>query len=72
MPEAYRTHIHVASDGTLTLANLPFSPGEAVEVIVLAEERRTPEERRYPLRGKPLVFLDPTAPVADSDWETLQ
>ncbi|HYW09116.1 MAG TPA: hypothetical protein VE913_19305 [Longimicrobium sp.] len=66
MPEAYRTHIRVSSDGTLTLANLPFSPGEAVEVIVLAQESQTPEEPRYTLRGKPLVYVDPTAPVADS------
>lgn len=72
MPEAYRTHIHVSPDGTLTLANLPFSPGEAVEVIVLAQERQVREERSYPLRGKPLVYVDPTAPVAASDWEPLQ
>jgi hypothetical protein len=69
MPEAYRTHIHVSSGRTLALANLPFSPGEAVEVIVLAQQRQTPEERRYPLRGKPLVYVDPTAPVADFDLE---
>ncbi|HEX8433331.1 MAG TPA: hypothetical protein VF625_18725 [Longimicrobium sp.] len=65
MPEAYRTHIHVSPDGTLTLDNLPFSPGEEVEVIVLAQERQVRAERRYSLRGQPLVYLDPTAPLAE-------
>ncbi len=72
MPQAYRIHSQVSPDGTLTLENLPFQPGEKVEVIVLAEERRVREERRYPLRGKPLVYEDPTAPVGESDWHALQ
>lgn len=72
MPQAYRIHGQVSSDGTLTLENLPFEPGEEVEVIVLAEERRAREERRYPLRGKPLTYPDPTAPIAESDWQALQ
>ncbi len=72
MPQAYRVHGQVSSDGTLKLENLPFQPGEEVEVIVLAEERRVREERRYPLRGKPLTYEDPTGPVAESDWQALQ
>ena len=72
MPQAYRVHSQVSPDGTLTLDNLPFQPGEEVEVIVLAEERRARAERQYPLRGKPLTYENPTAPVADSDWQSLQ
>lgn len=72
MPQAYRVHSQVSPDGSLKLENLPFQPGEEVEVIVLAEERRAREERHYPLRGKPLVYEDPTAPVADSDWQALR
>ena len=69
MSQAYRIHSQVSSDGSLRLENLPFQPGEEVEVIVLAEERRARTERRYPLRGKPLTYEDPTAPVAESDWQ---
>jgi hypothetical protein len=72
MRNPYRVHGQVSPDGSLTLEHLPFQAGESVEVIVLADERRTREERRYPLRGKPVTLLDPTEPVAEGDWETLQ
>lgn len=72
MPQAYRIRSQVSSDGTLKLENLPFRPGEDVEVIVLAEERRSRTERLYPLRGKPLTYEGPTAPVAESDWQALK
>lgn len=71
MSQAYRVHRQIQADGTLKLKNLPFRPGEEVEVIVRAEERQILDSRRYPLRGKPLVYNDPTEPVGESDWETL-
>jgi hypothetical protein len=69
--EAYRIRSHVEKDGTLTLSGLPFREGEEVEVIVLAEVRRAREERQYPLRGKPLHYEEPFAPVAEGDWQAL-
>lgn len=27
---------------------------------------------RYPLRGTPVDYKDPTEPVAESEWETLE
>ena len=69
MQQAFRAHGHIADDGTLKLENLPFAPGEEVEVIVLAEAHDARRERSYPLRGAPLVYEDPTGPVGDSDWE---
>ena len=69
MQQAFRAHGHIAEDGTLRLENLPFEPGEEVEVIVLAEARSAGQGRRYPLRGAPLVYDDPTGPVGDPDWE---
>jgi hypothetical protein len=71
MAQPYRIHRLVEADGTLKLENLPFQPGEEVEVIVLAEQRRTRAEHRYPLRGTPLMYNDPTGPVAESDWQAL-
>lgn len=36
---------------------------------------RSPEEveraARYPLRGTPVDYRDPTEPVADAEWEAL-
>lgn len=69
MQQAFRAHGHIAEDGTLKLENLPFEPGEEVEVIVLGEGRNAHQERRYPLRGAPLVYVDPTGPVGDADWQ---
>ncbi|MET0395778.1 MAG: hypothetical protein ABW277_03030 [Longimicrobiaceae bacterium] len=69
MQQAFRAHGHISQDGTLKLENLPFEPGEEVEVIVLAEARTASREGGYPLRGAPLVYEDPTGPVGDSDWE---
>lgn len=69
MQRTFRAHGHIAEDGSLKLENLPFAPGDEVEVIVLAEARDVPRERCYPLRGAPLIYEDPMGPVGDSDWE---
>lgn len=50
----------------MKVESLPFQAGAEVEIIVLADERRAREERRYPLRGKPVTFLDPAAPVEET------
>jgi hypothetical protein len=40
----------------------------------LLHEKRTPPAtgELYPLRGKPILFEDPTEPVALEDWEVLK
>jgi hypothetical protein len=70
--QAYRIETTVKEDGSLTLEEVPFRAGEEVEVIVLARGRSLPQGDRYPLRGKPLQYDDPTEPVAESDWDALQ
>lgn len=70
--QAYRVRSHVGEDGSLTVENLPFPAGEAVEVIVLAEARKRKEQQRYPLRGTIIQYIDPTRPVAEDDWEALR
>jgi hypothetical protein len=70
--EAYRVRSQVADDGSLTVENIPFAAGQEVEVIVLAEARKAKEQRRYPLRGTALVYIDPLKPVAEDDWEALK
>lgn len=72
MTQAYRVQSRVSPDGTLKLENVPFLPGDTVEVIVLAEERVVREQRRYPLRGKPLTYLDPTEGISTAEWDAVQ
>ena len=72
MAQAYRVQSQVSPDGTLKLENVPFQPGETVEVIVLAEERVVREQRRYPLRGKPLKYREPMEGISTSEWDALQ
>ena len=68
MSQAYRVRSLVSPEGTLRLENLPFQPGEEVEVIVLGEESTARLEAQYPLRGALVTYHDPTAPVAESEW----
>jgi len=46
---------------------LPPRPA-SVQAPVLKAETAT----RYPLRGTPVYYEDPTEPVAESEWETLE
>jgi hypothetical protein len=66
---AHRLEATLEQDGELTLNDLPFQAGDAVEVIILARAAESNGQKRYPLRGQPVRFNDPTAPVADDDWE---
>ena len=70
--QAYRVETTVAQDGTLTLSNLPLRAGEAIEVIILVQPSAMRGHQRYPLRGMPVRYIDPTEPVAQADWEAVQ
>jgi len=70
--QAYKVRSHVGEDGSVTVENLPFPAGEAVEVIVLSDARKLREQQRYPLRGTVIQYIDPTSPVAEDDWEALR
>jgi hypothetical protein len=70
--QAYRIETRVEKDGSLTLQGMPFQAGDEVEVIVLARARSLQHGDRYPLRGQPIRYEDPTEPVAESDWEILR
>ena len=70
--QAYCIHTVVTQPGCMALRNLPFRQGEEVEVIIV---RRVPQSSSArndaPLRGMVRAYHDPTAPVAESDWEAL-
>lgn len=70
---AYRVEKKVSQHGKVQLEALPFEDGEVVEIIVLARDRKDPEETvRSSLKGSVLEYVDPTEPVAQDDWSALQ
>jgi len=38
----------------------------------LSQQTLDKNQNRYPLRGRPFTYIDPTEPVAVDDWEALQ
>lgn len=69
--QAHRVETTLTQNGTLTLEGLPFRAGDAVEVIVQTNLSPVPSQNRYPLRGTPIHYPNPTDPVAEQDWEAL-
>jgi hypothetical protein len=59
-------------NGVLQLDALPFQEGDLVEVIVLGRNRKVSKSTSSTLRGKVIMYIDPTEPVAQDDWELLQ
>ncbi len=68
--QAYRVNTTIQEDGTLKVSNLPLQSGELVEVIILVQPSPARPQEPYPLRGTPITYIDPTEPVAETDWET--
>lgn len=67
-----RLHTTLTEDSTLVLQGLPFKAGETVEVVIRQEAAVQQDEGRYPLRGLPIDYVDPTEAVAQADWEAAQ
>ena len=70
--QAYRVETTLTQDGTLTVNNLPLRAGETVEIIILVQPSVGVGPSRYPLRGMPMQYCEPTEPVAQADWEAAQ
>ncbi len=77
---AYKVETILSEDGALTLKDLPFHVGDAVEVIILERSPNQmekaegqPEPNLYPLRDTVLFYEDPFEPaVPVEDWEVLR
>lgn len=71
--QAYCIHTVVTQSGAMTLKNLPFRPGEDVEVIIVRRMPQQPSPARNdtPLRGMVRAYHNPTDPVAELEWEVL-
>ncbi len=72
MQQAYTDELTMVKNGILTIKNLPFKAGETIEVIIISRSKPEPDEKRYPFWGKPITYLNPTDPVAETDWEVLK
>lgn len=70
--QAYRLETVVPNDGELQLKDLPFLPGETVEIIILAMYKPQNKTHAFPLKNTVLKYEDPTEPIAESDWDVLQ
>lgn len=70
--QAYRLETVVPNDGELQLKDLPFLPGETVEIIILSMNKPQNETDFSPLRNTILKYEAPTEPVAENDWDILQ
>jgi hypothetical protein len=67
----HHTNGTVRTDGKLILENLPFNPGEEVEILLLSKQTLPNGGERAALEGSVLEYHDPFAPVAAEDWEAL-
>lgn len=68
----YRCETRIDDRGRLRISQLPFQPGEEVEVIVRPRRPRLDSASRYPLRGLSYRYDRPTDPVAEDDWTALK
>ncbi len=65
----YRIEKTVPKSRTITIDKLPFRAGQMIEIVVRTARRSRNGNKRYPLRGKLLRYIDPFEPVAQDDWE---
>jgi hypothetical protein len=68
---AYRTEVTVSENGTLLINDLPFQPGEKVEVLVRSRKREPDAANPYPLRGTPVQYRQPFDSVAADAWNAI-
>ena len=69
---AHHVETTLVKDGTLVLEGLPFQAGDSVEVIILTRSSKSTSKNHYPLHGAPIIYEDPTEPVALGDWDALK
>ncbi len=62
--QAYRTETVVPQDGELRLKQLPFRPGERVEIIILSRRMEPSDVQAFALKDTVVKYGAPTDPVA--------
>jgi hypothetical protein len=67
--EGHWTEATVGQHGELVLDNLPFEPGQPVEVLIRSKAPSPPLGRNGSLRGSVLEYHAPFDPVGVEDWD---
>ena len=67
----YRLEKTIPPSRKLVITGLPFQTGDKVEVVVRSRQQEQTCQERYPLRDKPVRYIDPFAGVAEGEWEVL-
>jgi hypothetical protein len=68
----YHVEAILQRDGALTLDQLPFPAGQAVEVIIVPHAGGPEPANPYPLHGTPVRYEHPFEPVAEDEWDALR
>jgi hypothetical protein len=63
--QTYYIETVIQQDGTLILDHLPLKAGTIIQVIIQVQPETSSCPDRYPLRGTPVLYLNPTEPVAE-------
>jgi hypothetical protein len=61
----------VGEHGEVVLQDLPFAPGEPVEVLVVSKTAGSTADGGQSLRDSVFEFREPFEPVAGEDWDAL-
>jgi hypothetical protein len=69
--EAHWRETTVGEHGELVLEDLPFEPGQPVEVLVVSKAGTIGRTRHGSLRDSVFEFHEPFEPVASEDWDAL-
>ncbi len=65
----YRKVVKISHNKTVTLEELPFQPGDQVEVIIKSPKKNHTKE--YPLRGMKIEYYDPYE-SAETHWDVMK
>ena len=70
--ETFRIETTISPNRVITVRGVPFRPGQKVEVIIVAQPQAPRKNGRYPLRGKPIRYVQPFDSVAENEWQVLR
>ena len=70
--QVHRMEVEISNNRSLMINELPFHPGDKVEIIIRSCTVNQESNERYPLRGKPVRYIDPFDSVAENDWDVLK
>ncbi len=68
--QKYHKKLPVSKDGKIVVPEVPFSPGEEVDVYILSKKSEEKREGRYPLHGVKIGYVKSFSPISEDEWES--